>query len=147
MHPQRRTSHENERHRRDDHVGEVERSIRTIKERTRTTIHGLPFKRLPKLMIQELVHHAVKGLNQFPGQNGISDTLSPLTIMTGRANPDYNDLKLEFGSYVQVFEDNDPSNTTTSRNTGAILMNPTGNAQGDYHFMSLTTGKRLSRRQ
>jgi type II secretory pathway component PulJ len=30
-----------------DHVGEIERSIRTIKERTRTTIHGLPFERLP----------------------------------------------------------------------------------------------------
>jgi len=50
----------------DDHVGEVERSIRTIKEFTRTTIHGLPFKRFPKLMIQELVYHAAKGLNQFP---------------------------------------------------------------------------------
>jgi hypothetical protein len=126
----------------DDHVGEVERSIRTIKERTRTTIHGLPFKRFPTLMIQELVYHAAKGLNQFP-----SHTLSPLTIMTGRANPDYNDLNLEFGSCVQVFEDNDPSNTTTSQNTGAIVMNPTCNAQGDYHFMSLTTGKCLSRHQ
>jgi hypothetical protein len=28
----------------DDHVGEVERSIRTIKERVRTTLHGLPYK-------------------------------------------------------------------------------------------------------
>jgi len=131
----------------DDHVGEVERSIRTMKERARTIIHGLPFKRLPKVMIQALVYHATKGLNLFPAKNGISDTLSPLTIMTGRANPDYNDLKLEFGSYVQVFEDNTSSNTTTSRNTGAIVLNPTGNAQGDYFFMSLVTGKRLSRHQ
>ena len=76
-----------------DHVGKVERSIRTIKERTRTTIHGLPFKRLPKLLIQELIYHAAKGLNQFPTKNGISDTLSPLTILTGRANPVYNDFK------------------------------------------------------
>jgi hypothetical protein len=98
-------------------------------------------------MIQELVYHASKGLNQFPSQNGISDTLSPLIIMTGRANPDYNDLKLEVGSYVQVFEDNNPSNTTNARNTGAIVLSPTGNAQGAYHFMSLTTGKRLSRHQ
>jgi len=131
----------------DDHDGEVEQSIWTMKERARTTIHGLPFKRLPKVMIQALVYHAAKGLNQFPAKNGISDTLSPLTIMTGRSNPDYNDLKLEFGSYVQVFEDNTPSNTTTSRNTGAIVLNPTGNAQGDYFFMSLVTGKRLSRHQ
>jgi len=116
----------------DNHVGEVERSIRTMKERARTTIHGLPFKQLPKVMIQALVYHAAKGLNQFPAKNGISNTLSPLTIMTGRANPDYNELKLEFGSYVQFFEDNTPSNTTTSRNPGAIVLNPTGNAQGDY---------------
>jgi hypothetical protein len=58
-----------------------------MKERARTTIHGLPLERLPKLMIQALVYHAAKGLNQFPAKNGISDTLSPLAIMTGRANP------------------------------------------------------------
>jgi len=107
-----------------DHVGKVKQSIWTMKERERTTIHGLPFRRLPKVMIQALVNHAAKGLNQFPAKNGISDTLSPLTIKTGRANPDYNDLMLEFGSYVQVFEDNTPSNPTTSRNTGAIVLNP-----------------------
>jgi hypothetical protein len=67
--------------------------------------------------------------------------------MTGHANPDYNDLELEFGSYVQLFEDNTPSNTTTSCNTGAIVLNPTGNAQVNYFFMSLVTGKRLSRHQ
>jgi len=72
----------------DDHVGEVKQSIWTMKERARTTIHGLPFKRFPKVMIQALVYHAAKGLNQFPAKNGISDTLSSLTIMTGRANPD-----------------------------------------------------------
>ena len=34
----------------DSHVGEVERSIRTIKERLRSCVHGLPFRRLPKLL-------------------------------------------------------------------------------------------------
>jgi hypothetical protein len=28
----------------DSHVGEVECSIRTLKERIRSTVHGLPFK-------------------------------------------------------------------------------------------------------
>jgi hypothetical protein len=70
-----------------NHVGEVKRSIQTMKERARTTIHGLHFKRLPKVMTQALVYHAAKGLNRFPAKNGISDTLSPLTIMTGRATP------------------------------------------------------------
>jgi hypothetical protein len=83
-------------------------------------------------MIQELVHHAAKGLNQFPSKNGIYDTLSPLTIMTGRANPDYNDLKLEFGSYAQVFKTTIPA-TPQPPETQERLLNPTGNAQGDYH--------------
>ena len=129
----------------DDHVGEIERSIRTIKERVRTTIHGLPFRRYPKLMIREVVFAATKWLNYFPAAGGISNTLSPYTIMTGKPSLDYNLLRLEFGSYVQIFEDNDPTNTTKSRNTGAIALSHTGNLQGDYFFMSLDTGKRLSR--
>ena len=35
----------------DSHVGDIERSIRTIKERLRACVHGLPFRRLPKLMV------------------------------------------------------------------------------------------------
>jgi hypothetical protein len=30
----------------DSHVGEIERSIRTVKEHLRSSVHGLPFKRL-----------------------------------------------------------------------------------------------------
>ena len=131
----------------DDHVGEVERSIRTIKERVRADVHSMPFQRLPRLMIIELVRRSVLVLNQFPALDGVSTTLSPLTLMTGVPLPDYNSLKLEFGSYVQVFELNDPTNTTKARTTGAITLNPTGNAQGSYHFMSLITGCRLSRMQ
>lgn len=89
----------------------------------------------------------VKGLNQFPAKDGVSDTLSPLTILTGIGAPDYQSLRLEFGSYAMVFEDNDPSNTTKARTTGAIALTHTGNRQGDYHFMSLITGRRLARHQ
>jgi hypothetical protein len=129
----------------DTQVGEIECSIRTIKERVRATIHGLPFRCYPRLMIRELVFAATKWLNQFPIEGGISDIMSPFTIMTGHPAIDYNKLQLEFGAYVQVFEDNNPTNTMKSRNTGAIALSHTGNAQGDYYFMSLETGKRLCR--
>ena len=46
---------------------------------------------------------------------------------------------------MQLFEDNTPSNTLKSRALGAIALSPIGNAQGDYFFMSLATGKKLSR--
>jgi hypothetical protein len=93
----------------DDHVAQVERSIRTIKERVRCLVQGLPFKRIPKAMMRAAIKNANKALNQFPAKNGVSDTLSPLTIMTGRPTPDYNDMKIEFGTYAQVFKDNNPT--------------------------------------
>jgi hypothetical protein len=71
----------------DSHVGEVERSIRTIKERLRSCVHGLPFKRLPRLFIQHLVTHAISCLNLFPWANGISPTMSPASIVTGVPPP------------------------------------------------------------
>ena len=77
----------------------------------------------------------------------MSDTLSPDAIVTGARPPDFNNMRLEFGTYVQVFEDNTPSNTPKARSLGAIALNPTGNAQGDYFFMSLATGARISRHQ
>jgi hypothetical protein len=131
----------------DDHVPEVERSIRTTKERTRCTVQGLPFRRIPKVMMRAAIEGAHKALNQFPTKNGASDILSPLTIMTGKPRPDYNDLKIGFGAYALVYEANDPTNTNKTRSTGAITLTPTGNAQGGYFVMSLTTGRRLSRHQ
>ena len=68
----------------EDHVAEVERSIRTIKEHTRCTVQGLPFKRIPKTIMRAIIQGTHRGLNQFPAQNGVSDTLSPLAIMTGQ---------------------------------------------------------------
>ena len=131
----------------DSHVGEIERSNRTMKEHLRTTVHGLPFRRLPRRMIVALMSDAARCLNQFPWANGISDTLSPATIVTGRPAPDYNAMRIEFGAYAQVFEDHTPTNTPRSRTLGAIALNPTGNAQGDYYFLSLATGDRISRHQ
>lgn len=129
----------------DTHVGEVERSIRTIKERLRAAVHGLPFRRLPKLLIVHLVADAVRCLNMFPAPNGVSRHLSPLSIVTGVPSPDYATMRLEFGTYVQLFQDPTPSNTIAARTLGAIAPTPTGNAHGDYHFLSLATGHRVSR--
>jgi hypothetical protein len=131
----------------DEHVGEVERSIRTVKERVRATVHGLPYKRWPREMIKGVVGFAVKSLNQFPAEDGISDVNSPTTIVTGLPPPDYNHIQLDFGEYVTIFEDNNPTNTNASRAVDAIALHLTGNAQGNYYFMSLATGERVSRRQ
>lgn len=49
----------------DSHVGEVERSVQTIKERLRSCALGLPFKCLPRLMVGHMVADTVSCLNQF----------------------------------------------------------------------------------
>jgi hypothetical protein len=131
----------------DDHVAEVERSIRTIKERVRSILQGLPFKRVPKLIIRAAVAQVHTSLNQFPIPNSASSTISPLTIMTGNPLPDYHDLRIEFGSYAQIFKGNDPTNNMDTCTTGAITLNPTGNTQGGVYFLSLSTGRRLTRQQ
>jgi hypothetical protein len=84
----------------DSHVGEVERSIRTIKERLRLCVHGLPFKRLPKLLVSHMVTDSVWCLNSFPRQHGVSETMSPVSILTGAPSPDYHAMRIELGSYV-----------------------------------------------
>ena len=83
----------------------------------------------------------------FPAEDGVSTSLSPLSIITGAAPPDYNLIKLEFGPYVQIFNENNPSNTMSVRTTGAIALNSVHNSKGDFYFLNLETGKRVSRHQ
>jgi hypothetical protein len=46
-----------------DHVGEIKRKIRVMKERARGTSSTLPYKMLPKLVIIKLLHFCVIWMN------------------------------------------------------------------------------------
>jgi hypothetical protein len=89
--------------------------------------------------------HSVTCLNQLPADDSVSNVLSPFTILTGKPNPDYNKMTLEFGLYVQIFEPPTfAAKTLRSRTTGAISLNSTGNIHGHFYFLSLITGCLLS---
>ncbi len=60
-----------------EHVGKIEQKIRVIKERARGTINTLPYKKLPRLMVMELLHFCVMWMNSFPVRSGIPDKWSP----------------------------------------------------------------------
>jgi hypothetical protein len=64
----------------EDHVPEVERDICTMKDTIRSTIHSMPYHRLPRTIVKELASMATRTLNSFPHPDGISDTL--LTTFT-----------------------------------------------------------------
>jgi hypothetical protein len=64
------------------HVPKIERRIRVVKVRCRSARHSLPFNKVPKLLVIHIVFGSVKLLNHFPAKGGISESLSPKTIMT-----------------------------------------------------------------
>jgi hypothetical protein len=94
-----------------EHVPEIERQIRVIKERARAIWSTLPFNRVPNRMIVELINFVVLWLNDFPPSSGISQTYSPRTIMTGTTLDYKTHCRLPFGAYVETHEENKPSNT------------------------------------
>jgi hypothetical protein len=127
----------------DEHVPDIERHIRTIKERTRCIYNTLPFHKFPDRLTIEMVVASNFWLNSFPSDSGISDVLSPRAIVTGSSIDFHRHCQLEFGSYVQVHEESNHSMAT--RTVGALALRPTGNAQGGYYFFSLATGRVINR--
>ncbi len=64
-----------------EHVGEIERKIRVVKEQARGTTNMLPYNTMPKLMIIKLMHHVVMWINLFPVKSGISEKWSPRELI------------------------------------------------------------------
>ena len=129
-----------------EHCGDIERMIRTIKERVRCGWNKLPYDPKPHLMIRELINFTVMWLNAFPPKEGISKTLSPRILVAGTKLSAKEHCRIEFGAYAQVHEEDTPRNSMLPRTIGAICLGPTGNIQGGYKFMSLSTGRLIVRR-
>jgi hypothetical protein len=129
-----------------EHVPEIERRIRVVKERCRSCRHDLPFKQIPKLLTIHIVMNSVWMLNFFPTKGGILDNLSPKTIISGEVLDYKKHLCLQIGQYCQVHEEETPCNSQIARTKRAISLGPSGNLQGGYKFMALDTGKKITRR-
>jgi hypothetical protein len=123
-----------------EHVGAIERSVRTVKERCRSICHTLPYRKFTKLMTIRLIDTAIFWLNAFPSKNGVSDFLSPSSIVQGHNKPDFNHKTIVFGSYAMVFVGT--QNNMKARSVPAIALGPS-NEWGGHYFMSLFSGKRL----
>ena len=68
----------------DRHVETIERQIRHIKERIRSVRMMLPYKKLPKRFIIELVHRVGLLINSLPKKGGIHRIISPRELVTGK---------------------------------------------------------------
>ena len=93
-----------------EHVPEIERSNRVVKERLRALFSRLPYEMLPRQMVYFAAKQTCKWLNAFPPKGGVSTEFSPRMLLTNRS-VDYNkQCKCEFGAYVMSHEEPTPLN-------------------------------------
>jgi hypothetical protein len=83
-----------------EHVPEVERKIRTVKEQVQGLIPNLPFNTLPPAIIVHAVVFSVLWLNNFPPKVGISKTILPQAIVTGMSSDAEKHCQIPFGAYA-----------------------------------------------
>jgi hypothetical protein len=112
------------------HVGEIERFIRTIKERGRALMSDLPYEFLPRQVTIHLVYFAVLWLNSLLTAAGVSDKYPPREIVLGRELDFDKHCKATFGSYVEAHEDPTITNTMRPRTFPGIFLIPTGKLPG-----------------
>ena len=106
----------------EQHVPVIERTIRTVKERTRSILCGLPYT-LPSSLLGHLLSYVVRCINMIPSQHG-DDKLSAREKYLGRKTDVKKDLRIEFGSYVQARVPNIISNGMEDRTEGCIALLP-----------------------
>jgi hypothetical protein len=127
----------------DDHVPEIERFIRTIKDSVRGQYNDLPFSYIPRTVLTRMVRNAVFWWNAFPHEQSDAGVYAPWYLLEGK-NIDYKQhVRIPFGAYAQTHEQHD--NGMDARTIGAICLGPTGNQQGSHYFFSLSTARVLTR--
>ena len=121
-----------------EHVPEAERNNRVIKERIRATFHRLPYKALPKLMVEVLAMECTKKLNYFPPKNGLSPYFSPHSIVNGTPMDYMKHCGIPFGTYCQAQDENIPKNSQLPRTIDTVYLRPIYNMQGGHQPVSYT---------
>ena len=131
-----------------EHVAEIERGHRTIKERARCVVSELPFawKCLHQQIIIHLVYYVVKWINAVPAPKGISEKYSPREIVTQRRIDVAKDAPFRFGTNVEGSDDDETTNTMKSRTRGGIFLGTSNNLQRTPKIFDIATGKVVTRR-
>jgi hypothetical protein len=131
-----------------EHVPEVKRKIRVIKERVRAVRYSVPCpcNALPALVRIHSVLFVTKQLNLFPVKKGGISGWSPRQIMTSEV-VHYKYCSIPFGCYCQISEEGMQCNSMLARTRGAIALGPSGNVQGGHKFYALDTKSVVVRRQ
>ena len=71
-----------------EHKPTSEQNIRMLKDSTRSTVHLVPYRKMPPVMIDYIVGQAQSMLNAFPSETRILTTMSARNIFEGNQNLD-----------------------------------------------------------
>ena len=123
----------------EEHVGDIERNIRYLKEKFRQLRHTLPFLQIPVVVIIWMVQVCTMTLNMFPRKGG-SKHYSPNMIVTNKG-VSMDQLWIRFGLYAQVWEPSTQTNSMNMRQRGAIVLGPWTTLATSYMCLALDTGK------
>jgi hypothetical protein len=95
-------------------------------------------------MVKVLVDDFAKKLNVFAAKNGISQYYSPHMILH-QQNLDYDKhCQYAFGTYVQAYEEPDPSNTNAPHTLDCIYLQYNDNKQGGHNILNLQTNHMIT---
>lgn len=126
-----------------EHVPEVERSIRYIKECTRACLHDLPYTKISKQMTIGIIKTTTKYCNAFYGADNVGDKLSPRNIVLGLPNLSYKRVcQMRTCMPAMVTVKRKKTNTMSTRAVEAIALSPQ-NDHGAWYFQSLSTGRKI----
>jgi hypothetical protein len=104
----------------DEHVGDVERYIRTVHERMWATYNTLPFNCVPARLVIEMAKHSIFWLHAFPREDSVCGDMSPREVKAGQKVEYTRHCKFEFGEYIQTHEEHD--NSMMPQTVGALAL-------------------------
>jgi hypothetical protein len=118
--------------------------IQEVKERCRSILATLPY-RLAFNLLAFLVIFAISRINMVPHRAGFAN-VSPTEAFSGRKVNYRRDLRIGFGEYAEA---HDPyaDNTMRPRTSPVICLGSTGNVSGSVRFLSLDSGRVITRDQ
>ena len=126
----------------DKHEPFIKRSNQTVKDKIGCAFNGMPFKKMPAQMIIEMVYSSIFWLNSIVPNQGVSATLSPCELMTGKSLDANIHARYQFGEYLMLHE-GETDNTTNPRALDRIYLRPSGNLQGGFWAFDIGSGQRV----
>ena len=132
-----------------EHVGEIERGIRFVKERARcvvTSAKRVGIHYLHKQIVIRLVYFVTMCINSVPTTLGVSRKYSPREIVTQNKFDFALDCRVKFLALVEASTDAIITNDMIPRTHKCLALGPSGNLQGSVMCFDLDTGKVVTRR-